>query len=311
MNKNLLRVTNSLAVIFLMTVSAGAVLAQNPVTLVEEPQKAPEPAKAQEIQQPNIQATPPQFGQQPQPSTGGGQVQVDEANAAAASGKEEEITQENLEMILKNQGIPLTPGNVDLVGSSNYTLGANDVIEVTVMRHPEVSGQFIINNEGNIQYEFVGDVPVIGLTKKGVADLLESKLGQYIISPEVNVKIVGYNSKVVYVIGEVGRPGKIYMQGDTITVREALVQAGLPLLSAKTGKSKLITPSANAKPETKNINVQKLLYEGDLRENLVMKPGDTLYIPPTLLSKAMRAISPVAQPIGEAAGTGRTVMAPF
>lgn len=224
---------------------------------------------------------------------------------------DEDISNENLHQILINQGIPLTPGNLDLVGSSNYTLGPTDVIEISVMRHPEVSGQFGINNEGNIQYDFVGDVAIAGKTKKEVAKIITDKLSQYIISPEVTVKIVGYNSKVVYVIGEVGRPGKIYMQGDTITVREALVQAGLPLLSAKTAKSKLITPAASAAPETKNVNVQKLLYEGDLRENLVMKPGDTLYVPPTLMAKALRAIQPVAQPIGEAAGTGRTVMTPF
>lgn len=257
------------------------VYAQNAVTLVEEDQ--------------------PKVDQETMP-------QVAEVGEDSA---DEELSQDNLEQILISQGIPLTPGNLDLMGSLNYTLGASDVIEISVMRHPEVSGQFVINSEGNIQYDFVGDVPVAGLTKKQVENTLNQKLSQYIISPEVNIKIVGYNSKVVYVIGEVGRPGKIYMQGDTITVREALVQAGLPLLSAKTGRSKLITPAANARPVTKNINIQKLLYEGDLRENLVMKPGDTLYIPPTILAKALRVIQPVAQPIGEAAGTGRTVTTGF
>ena len=33
-----------------------------------------------------------------------------------------------------------------------------------------------------------------------------------------------------------------------------------------------------------------------------MQPGDVLYIPPTFLTKVMRAISPVAAPIGQAAG---------
>lgn len=236
---------------------------------------------------------------------------MEQAVEAEENATDEDLTQDNLEQILISQGIPLTPGNLDLMGSLNYTLGASDVIEISVMRHPEVSGQFVINSEGNIQYNFVGDVPVSGLTKKKLEEFLIQKLSQYIISPEVNIKIVGYNSKVVYVIGEVGRPGKIFMQGDTITVREALVQAGLPLLSAKTGKSKLITPAANARPLTKNINIHKLLYEGDLRENLVMKPGDTLYIPPTILAKALRVIQPVGQPIGEAAGTGRTIMTGF
>ncbi len=192
--------------------------------------------------------------------------------------------------------------------SSHYTLGKTDILEIEVLRHPEVSGEFIINNEGNIQYEFIGDIQVEGQTKDQVRDILAQHLADYIIAPEVTVKIVGYNSKIVYVIGEVGSPGKIFMRGDTITVQDALVQAGLPMLSAKTGDGRLITPSTDGHPVERKVNVYKLLYKGDLRENLVMKPGDTLYVPPTFLAKTMRVLQPVAAPISTAAGTGRTVM---
>ncbi len=195
--------------------------------------------------------------------------------------------------------------------SSHYSLGKTDIVEVEVLRHPEVSGQYIINNEGNIQYEFIGDIQVENKTKDQVRDILSQRLSDYIISPEVTVKIVGYNSKIVYVIGEVGSPGKIFMRGDTITVQDALVQAGLPMLSAKTGDGRLITPSADGHPVERKVNVYKLLYKGDLRENLVMKPGDTLYVPPTFLAKTMRVLQPVAAPISTAAGTGRTVMTGF
>ena len=124
-------------------------------------------------------------------------------------------------------------------------------------------------------------------------------------------KILGYNSKVVYVIGEVRAPGKIFMQGDTITIREALIKAGLPLLSARKEKSKLITPSANGKPIQRRVNLKKLLLEGDLRENLMMKAGDTLYVPPTGMTKVMRTIQPVTAPISNAAGAGRTITTGF
>lgn len=191
--------------------------------------------------------------------------------------------------------------------SSNYTLGKEDVIEILVLRHPEVSGQFIINSEGKIQYEFIGDIKVEGLKKGAVKELLTNRLSEYIISPDVTVKIIGYNSKIVYVIGEVRAPGKIYMRGDTITVREALVQAGLPLLTGKISQSRLITPSDTGKVEKKMVNIQKLLYEGDLRENLIMNPGDTLYVPPTMMTKAMRVIQPVAAPINSASSTGRRI----
>ena len=195
--------------------------------------------------------------------------------------------------------------------SSHYSLGNTDILEIEVLRHPEVSGQYIINNEGNIQYEFIGDIQVEEKTKDQVRDILTERLADYIIAPEVTVKIVGYNSKIVYVIGEVGSPGKIFMRGDTITVQDALVQAGLPMLSAKTGDGRLITPSADGHPVERKVNVYKLLYKGDLRENLVMKPGDTLYVPPTFLAKTMRVLQPVAAPISTAAGAGRTVMTGF
>ena len=195
--------------------------------------------------------------------------------------------------------------------SSRYTLGINDVIEVNVLRHPEVSGQYLINNEGKIQYEFVGDVPILGLTKDEVREKVTEFLTKYIVSPEVTIKIIGYNSKVVYVIGEVGNPGKIFMRGDTITVHEALLQAGLPLLSAATRKSVIITPAADGKAKRRPVDVYDLLYNGDLRENLVLKPGDTLYVPATFLAKTMRVLQPVAQPIGTVSSTGRAVTTPF
>ena len=183
-----------------------------------------------------------------------------------------------------------------------YTLGATDVIEIKVMRHQEVSGEYPINMEGNIQYEFVGDIPLAGLTKDQATEVIVEALSEYIVSPEVNVKITGYNSKIVYVMGEVFRPGKIFMRGDTITVREALMQAGLPRLSGVTKKSHLIKPAEDGRSKKKNLNVYALLYEGDLRYNEIMEPGDVLYVPPTFLTKVMRAISPVAAPIGQAAG---------
>ncbi len=201
--------------------------------------------------------------------------------------------------------------NLDISGvtapDENYILGSTDIIDVTVMRHPEVSGRYAINSEGKIQYEFVGDIYVNGMTKKEVAQLVTDRLKEFIVDPQVMVKITDYNSKIVYVVGEVYRPGKIFMRGNTITIREALMQAGLPMLTGVTKKSHLITPSETGKGAKREVNVYALLYEGDLRENFVMNPGDVLYIPPTFLTKTMRAILPVTEPVGAAAGTAGTV----
>lgn len=192
---------------------------------------------------------------------------------------------------------------------SRYTLGANDVITITVQRHPEVSGKYEINAEGKIQFEFVGDILISGMTKDQARDLIAKRLEKYIINPDVTVVITEYNSKVVYVVGEVGAPGKIFMRGDTITVRDALLAANLPQLTASTDNATLFTPSDNGKVVLKKVNVFALLYKGDLRQNYTMKPGDTLYLPATLWAKVARFLNPVTQPIGAAAGTAASVHA--
>jgi len=218
----------------------------------------------------------------------------------------EELNEADIQTI-----IPSLQTTGSTAADENYILGATDIVEISVMRHPEVSGVYEINSEGKIQYEFVGDVYVNEMTKKQVAGLITNRLKEYIVDPQVTVKVTGYNSKVVYVVGEVYRPGKIFMRGNTITVREALMQAGLPMLTGVTKKSRLITPSESGKGEKRRVDVYALLYEGDLRENYVMNPGDVLYIPPTFLTKTMRALLPVTEPIGNAAGTAGTITTGF
>ena len=186
--------------------------------------------------------------------------------------------------------------NAMQVAQSYPSIRDTDVYEA-FSRHPELSKQYVINNEGNIQYEFIGDIQISGLTKKEAKELITDRLSTYVVSPEVSIKITGYNSKIVYVIGEVASPGKIFMRGDTITVREVLLQAGLPVVSASMRKCRLITSAGGGQAKEKIVNVYALMYEGDLRENLEMKPGETLYIPSTVMAKVLRVILPVTQPI--------------
>ncbi|MBF0217271.1 MAG: polysaccharide biosynthesis/export family protein [Candidatus Omnitrophica bacterium] len=217
-----------------------------------------------------------------------------------------------------NRGVKEAPGMVDIVladlpavntpqtavsESLKYTLGANDVVSIEVRRHPEFEGQYQVNSEGKIGYKYVGDIIVAGLTKNQLKDRLTEVLSAYLVNPEVDVQIVAYLSKVVYVVGDVMNPGKFYMRGDTILVREALVQAGLPTQAASLHKCRLITPDQLGENNFQLVDVHKLLYEGDLKYNMVMKPGDVLYVPATLIASVIRVISPVTNVVSQASGS--------
>lgn len=191
------------------------------------------------------------------------------------------------------------PDNV-YTDPTRYTLGPDDVVEVVVLRHTEFNGVFPVNLEGKIQYKFVGDIEVTGLTKKELEEKVRKTLSAYIINPEVNVTILEYRSKIIYVLGEVGAPGKYYMRSETIPVREAVVQAGLPTLSAAMRRCRLITPTDKGNPKIKDVDLYSLLYGGDLKKNIEMRPGDVLYVPATVMAKVVRIINPVTSAVGVA-----------
>jgi polysaccharide export outer membrane protein len=210
-------------------------------------------------------------------------------------------TPKSVDIVLEDLPVADNP-NAPMVESTTYTLGPEDVIAIEVKRHPEFSGEYKINSEGKIEYKYVGDVIVEGMTKKELKESITGLLTEYLIEPQVNVQIVAYLSKVFYVVGDVGRPGKFYMRGNTITVREALVQSGLPTHAAAMRRSRLITPDQQKKNNYKDVDVYSLLYEGNLKQNLVMSPGDVLYVPATVMAKIMRIVSPVSSVVAETAG---------
>lgn len=194
-----------------------------------------------------------------------------------------------------------------------YTLGPDDVVEIAVMRHPEFSGTYPINLEGKLQYKFVGDIDVNGLTKAQLEEKLKGVISNFVISPEVNVTITEYKSKVIYVLGEVGKPGKYYMRSETIPVREAVMQAGLPTLAAAMRKGRIITPD-KGRVKTRSVDLYGLLYGGNLKLNYEMRAGDVLYVPSTVMAKIVRVINPVTATVSgmaaapEGASSGKSAV---
>lgn len=214
------------------------------------------------------------------------------------------VTETNTSVDVNLSKIPaVTPPPAAVAEASKYTLGPDDVIEVDVRRHPEFSGKYTVTAEGKIEYKFIGDILVEGLTKVQLQERLTSILSDYIIEPEINVQIMQYMSKVYYVIGEVNRPGKFYMKGNTISVLEAMIQAGLPNQASSTRKCRLISPNIKGRAKVRYVNVYELLYGGNLKCNLDMNPGDILYIPSTVVAKVIKIIRPVSDTVSSAAGS--------
>lgn len=224
------------------------------------------------------------------------------------------ISNETLEAVAPAQSAQTTPPAAQLppqlppvyltgiLGDGPYTLGRDDVIHIDVRNQPEFTGDFAVGFDGRIQYNYLGDIPIAGMTKYEVQQVLEKLLQQYIRVPAVSVTIMAYNSKVVYVIGEVGRPGKFIMRGDVIKLREAILAAGLPTPSAAIGRVHVIKPDLT-NPRVRKVNLKKILYKGQLKDDIDLFPGEIVVVPSTFMSGVNRFLSSLLSPATRIAST--------
>lgn len=281
-----------------LVLTGGSIALASDLEVVEQDQQATAPQEALVAATPLDAVVEAVATQEPQEAKSGS-VPAAEPEAKIVRAEDEEGTA--TPQTTQKKVMPAPPAVAAKTDEpTRYTLGPDDVIEIVVRRHGEFSGQYPINSEGKIQYKFIGDIEVKGLSKTEIKEKISRILSKFIINPELDVTILEYRSKVIYVIGEVGAPGKYYMKADKISLREAIVQAGLPTLSASMRRTQLIRPDKKGKPMEKKVDLYALLYEGKLNLDQDMLPGDVVVVPATFFAKIMRIISPVAAPIGSA-----------
>jgi polysaccharide export outer membrane protein len=109
---------------------------------------------------------------------------------------------------------------------ADYRVGPGDVLEVEVYDDPDLSGLVTVQHRGEISFPLLGDVEVSGLTSREVRDTLTRLLAKdYLVDPQVAVRVKEHRSQWITVVGEVVRPGKYFLQGSK-TLLELLTEAG-------------------------------------------------------------------------------------
>ena len=154
---------------------------------------------------------------------------------------------------------------------SNYILGRDDVIRVTVYDHPDMTTEAQINNEGSLSFPLIGKVKVAGQTTSAVESLITSalKTGGYIKNPNVNVAIVSYKSQKISILGNVYKPGLYTLDGGT-SLEQALATAGGV---ATTGGERVILIRGALPAE---YRLTDYLLSG---QSVLVQAGDVIFVP--------------------------------
>jgi polysaccharide biosynthesis/export protein len=187
-------------------------------------------------------------------------------------------------------GIPadstVTSSGGDVVSSANangnqYVIGAGDQLGISVYRAPELSVPTIpVRPDGRISMPLIPDIVAAGKTPTQLGQEIEQRLKEYVKDPIVTVMVSGFVgpfSRQVRIIGAATEPMAIPYR-DNMTVLDVMI-ATKGLTKFASGNRAFIVRSVGGKRETINVRLDDLLRNGDINQNVDMRPGDTLIIP--------------------------------
>jgi polysaccharide export outer membrane protein len=173
--------------------------------------------------------------------------------------------------------------------TSNYIVGAQDVLAITLFDQQDLSGKYTVETDGTFTFPLIGRVTVGGLTMREVEQALRAELSKgFFKNPQVSVAVEQYRSQRVFVMGEVRTPGPYPLVGN-MTLIEALARAGSTTEYAA-GEALIVRsrderasggpvlPEQDSSASVIHVDV-KALQMGRLSENAELRDGDTIFVP--------------------------------
>jgi protein involved in polysaccharide export with SLBB domain len=161
---------------------------------------------------------------------------------------------------------------------ANYVIGPEDVLSVTVARHPELGGEAMVLPNGAAGIPNIGELLVAGRTTAQVEAEITSRLTKKLVRPQVVVAVKVPRPQRVWVSGAVKTPGALAMRSGW-RVTEAIAEAGGLLVKPERGIATLFRAK-----QTINLDLDAIYIQRDPAANVELQPGDNVDVqePPTM-----------------------------
>lgn len=190
--------------------------------------------------------------------------------------------------VIERQSISVPVQELDEQPPDDYIVGPNDVLTVNFQGESDAAASAAtvpgaaekpqgrkVDGSGHIYLPMVGKVGVGGLTAGQIQEKLQEALKSYVKEPSVIVEVAKANSQPLYLIGQFKKPGVQYMDRPINLIQGMALGDGpdpsANLSSARLLRNKKLVP----------VDIYEALMHGDLRHNVWLKGGDTIYLPDT------------------------------
>ena len=181
--------------------------------------------------------------------------------------------------IMPKDLLTITVNTTDPEAAAPFNLTVQSSVNVarstSLIQQPTLQ-QYLVSNEGTIDFPVLGRLQVSGLTKSEAENLIRQKLGAYLKeTPIVTVRMTNYK---ISVFGEVARPGMFTINNEKVNIFEALALAGDLTIWGMRDNVKLIREDAEGQREIIDLNLNK----ADIVTSpyYYLQQNDILYVTP-------------------------------
>ncbi len=162
--------------------------------------------------------------------------------------------------------------------SPNYRLLTNDTVNVKVFQEEDLQVTERLARDGTITLPFIGQVPLAGRTLQESAEIIQGRLREYLVHPQVTVRVVEYSKRRFTVLGQVAKPGIYEMPDDSsLTLLEAIGMAGGYTRIANPSRITLKRLGARGEENLFRLDAGRMAKDKDSPRFDVL-PGDTILV---------------------------------
>ncbi|MBD2036633.1 SLBB domain-containing protein [Leptolyngbya sp. FACHB-321] len=181
------------------------------------------------------------------------------------------------------------PTNASLTQAEDgYLLGSGDRVRIDFFNVPEYSGEYLVLPNGAVNLPQVGAVPVQGRTLKQAAAAIAARYEPYLTRPLVTIGLLSARPLAIAIAGEINRPGTYNVQAIS-----ANADTGVPSVTRLIQLAGGVTQAADVRQvevrrprpynagadEVIKVDLWELLKAGNLRQDLRLQDGDSIFIP--------------------------------
>jgi polysaccharide export outer membrane protein len=161
----------------------------------------------------------------------------------------------------------------------DYIIGAGDVLEILVWKNEDISKVVTVRPDGKISLPLINDVQAAGFTPMELRNHIADALKKYKDLPEVSVIVKEASSQVVYLMGEVVKPGT-YPLGPNATVIQVIAQGGgFTPYADRNNITVLRHEMGSAKEQHIQVSYKSILSGRSDEGNITLRAGDTIIVP--------------------------------